>query len=89
MDNVYIVMPAYNEEENIEEVINQWYPIVEKIGNGSKLVIVNDGSKDSTLEKMLLQKSNYPFFIPLTKQNTGHGATCLFAYKYAIDNNPD
>lgn len=30
MDNVYFVMPAYNEAENIESTIQQWYPVVEK-----------------------------------------------------------
>lgn len=36
MDKIYFVLPAYNEEENIAEVIRQWYPIVEKysIGGG-------------------------------------------------------
>lgn len=28
MDLLYIVMPAYNEEENIEKVIKQWYFIL-------------------------------------------------------------
>ena len=27
MDKLYIVVPAYNEEENIEALINDWYPI--------------------------------------------------------------
>ena len=25
MDSIYVVMPAYNEEENIEAVVRQWY----------------------------------------------------------------
>ena len=29
-DCLYIVIPAYNEEENISDVINGWYPIIEK-----------------------------------------------------------
>ena len=49
MDTLYIVIPAYNEEATILSVINQWYPVVEKVGGDSRLVIVNDGSKDSTL----------------------------------------
>lgn len=28
-------MPAYNEEKNIGTVIEQWYPVVEKIGGDS------------------------------------------------------
>ena len=33
MDNLYIVMPAYNEEDNIESVVRAWYPVMfEKTG---------------------------------------------------------
>ena len=88
MDNVYIVIPAYNEEETIVSVINQWYPIVEKIGNESKLVVIDDGSKDSTFHKMQTLKNQYPHLVTITKKNTGHGPTCLFGYKYSIKNNP-
>ena len=30
MEILYIVIPAYNEETNIEQCINDWYPVVEK-----------------------------------------------------------
>lgn len=29
MNTLYIVMPAYNEEANIQQTIKDWYPIVE------------------------------------------------------------
>ncbi len=88
-DIIYFVMPAYNEEANIEEVIREWHPICEKInaeGYEAKLVIANDGSKDSTFSIMQQLQKKYPFFIPLDKPNSGHGATVLFLYHYAIDN---
>jgi glycosyltransferase involved in cell wall biosynthesis len=79
MKKLYIVIPAYNEDENIETCINDWYPIVEKHnGNGeSRLVIINDGSKDSTYEVMQKLAETRPLFIPLTKPNGGHGSTVL------------
>ena len=91
MDKLYIVIPAYNEEENIENVINDWYPVVEKIGKDSRLVIINDGSKDSTYDIMLKIKKekNLEQFEPVTKPNGGHGATILYGYHYAIDNQAD
>lgn len=89
MDNLYIVIPAYNEEENISMVINQWYPVVERISKGSRLVIVNDGSKDRTYEIMKELAKSRPQFIPLTKENGGHGATVLYAYHYALEHNAD
>ena len=52
MDKLFIVIPAYNEQDTIEDVVNDWYPVVEKIGNDSKLVIINDGSKDDTLKQL-------------------------------------
>ena len=49
-DVLYIVVPAYNEQDNIGNLINDWYPVVEKHNGAgkSRLVIVNDGSKDNT-----------------------------------------
>lgn len=84
MDKLYIIIPAYNEEENILNVINDWYPIVEKLGNDSRLVIIDDGSKDNTYSLMLKEATNRPYFQPLTKQNGGHGATVLYGYHHAI-----
>jgi glycosyltransferase involved in cell wall biosynthesis len=78
MDKLYIVIPAYNEEANIDKVIRDWYPIVEKIGNGSRLVIIDDGSKDSTYQIMKKHAETIEAFEPVTKPNGGHGATVLY-----------
>jgi len=89
MDKLYIVIPAYNEEANIDSVIKDWYPIVEKIGNGSKLVIIDDGSKDATYKIMQEYTENMEAFDPITKPNGGHGATILYGYHYAINAGAD
>jgi dolichol-phosphate mannosyltransferase len=88
-DTLYIVMPAYNEAENIGSTIKQWYPIVNKIGGDSRLLIVDDGSKDDTYAIMSELQKDFPLFIPITKVNSGHGATCIYAYNYAISNGAD
>ncbi len=91
MDKLYIVIPAYNEEANIENVIDDWYPVVEKVGGESRLIIINDGSKDNTYEIMqkLKEEKNLIMFQPMTKSNSGHGATILFGYHYAIEQGAD
>lgn len=89
MDKLYIVIPAYNEEANIQKVIADWYPVVEKAGNGSRLLIINDGSKDATYELMQKAAGELPAFEPVTKENSGHGATVLYGYKYAINAGAD
>lgn len=91
MDKLYVIVPAYNEAENIRKLIDDWYPVVEKHnGDGvSRLVIVNDGSKDNTYEIVQEYAEKLPLLLPLTKLNGGHGPTLLFGYRYAIENGAD
>ncbi|MCF0145858.1 MAG: glycosyltransferase family 2 protein [Eubacterium sp.] len=89
MDKLFLIIPAYNEQDTIGMVIDQWYPVVEKTGPDSRLVIINDGSRDNTYEIMRKYAETRPQFIPLTKPNGGHGPTVLFGYRYAIENEAD
>ena len=91
MEKLYIVIPAYNESVNIKACVNDWYPIVEahSAGGESRLVIINDGSKDDTYQILLELAKSKPLLQPLTKPNGGHGATVLFGYRYAIDKGAD
>jgi glycosyltransferase involved in cell wall biosynthesis len=89
MDKLYIVIPAYNEEENIRNIIEEWYQITENIGNGSKLVIIDDGSRDATYSIMKEEAKIRPGFEALTKPNGGHGATVLYGYHYGIEQGAD
>ena len=84
-DSLYIVIPAYNEEENIRQVVDDWYPVVDSKNGDSRLVIVNDGSKDNTLNVLNKLKEDRPKLIVLDKENGGHGSTILFGYHYALD----
>lgn len=95
METIYFVMPAYNEAENIKDTINQWYPVIDKINKSGEckavLAIANDGSKDNTYDSMVNIKAehNYVAFEPLTKANSGHGATVLYLYRYALEHGAD
>lgn len=84
-----IVMPAYNEEANIEQVARSWHTVVSGIGGGSRLVIFNDGSKDQTYNKLLSLQDELPLLTPVDKPNSGHGATVRYAYQYALDMGAD
>jgi len=88
---LYVVMPAYNEEANIEETIRSWYSVVQTHdGDGkSRLVIFNDGSKDRTLEVGCKLMEEFPLFEMKDKTNSGHGPTVITAYKYAIEKGAD
>lgn len=90
-DVLYIVIPAYNEAANIERTVAEWYPVVEAHpGDGkSRLVIVNDGSKDNTWEMLQALAADRPLMEPLTKPNGGHGPTLIYGYKHAIASGAD
>lgn len=90
-ESLYIVMPAYNEEDNIEDTVKNWYKL---LGGGksekSRLVIADYGSKDRTHEILLQMKENrYPKLEILENKNQFHGPKVLDLYKYAIDNGID
>lgn len=91
MEKLYIVIPAYNEESNIEKTIKEWYPVAEKYngGGGSRLLVVNDGSTDSTWDILCKLKESMPLLEPLKKKNGGHGSSVLHGYSYAVEKGAD
>lgn len=95
MEKIYIVMPAYNESENIKVTVEEWHEVVACLNRTgkdkieAKLVIANDGSKDNTFEIMDGLTKQHSHFIALDKPNSGHGATVLYLYRYAIENGAD
>lgn len=71
--------------------MDDWYPVIEKYNGGgeSRLVIINDGSKDDTYNILQKLSEKRPLLKPLTKSNGGHGPTVLYGYRYAIQNHAD
>ena len=89
MDKLYIIIPAYNEEATLKNVIDEWYPMVVMAGTESRLVIIDDGSKDKTLKMAENEAKNKPQLIVRSKKNSGHGATILTGYKFALEQGAD
>lgn len=83
-DALYIVIPVYNEEETIESVVSQWYSIVEQVGASSRLLVIDDGSKDGTAGLLNELGKSKPQLLIISKSNSGHGGTVLYGYQYAL-----
>ena len=93
MDKIlYIVMPVYNEEEVIEEsigiVTDRLKSLIKKkkIGKDSRLVIVDDGSKDNTLNivKKIKESNKYLVILKLA-HNRGHQIAMYCGYMESIN----
>lgn len=89
MNTLYIIIPAYNEEENITQVAKEWHEVVSSVNKESRLVIINDGSSDDTEMMLKSLKLELSQLEVVTKTNSGHGATALFGYKFALDHGAD
>ena len=84
-------MQAYNEEENIEQVIKSWYPLIEEEDRAdtSRLVVADSGSSDRTHEILMELQKNYPKLQILVDTEKQHGPKVLALYKYAIAQGAD
>jgi glycosyltransferase involved in cell wall biosynthesis len=83
-DATYVVLPAYNEATRIQPVIEE---IAEK---GYKMVIVNDGSSDNTLEVVRQSQRKYPknIFIYSHIINRGVGVAMQTGFDAVLKYNP-
>ena len=89
MDNLYLVMPAYNEAENIEDVVNSWYPLLSGKGEDSRLVVADSGSSDDTHKILTRLMEKYPKLEILSDTGKQHGPKLMALYEYAIENGAD
>ena len=78
---VLLIIPAYNEEENILKTCNN----IKKENKELDFIVINDGSKDNTLE--ILKKNDLPHINLI--HNLGIGGAVQTGYKYALEHDYD
>jgi dolichol-phosphate mannosyltransferase len=74
---VSVVIPAYNEEDNVEPCLVEVCGVMDTLGQSYEVVIVDDGSTDDTFPRLRALKSRFPqLHVVKLKANTGEtGAT--------------
>ncbi len=83
--NLIVVIPVFNEEKIISKVIEQILLGTKDIKK--KIILINDGSKDKSLEEINKYKENEDIIV-IDKPNEGHGPTLIRGYKEALKFNP-
>lgn len=70
-----LIIPCYNEGEQITATINQASRFLKKMTGENQLIIVNDGSTDSTSKRLSDLKSTFKHLLIIThSKNMGKGA---------------
>ena len=82
---VVMIIPAYNEELNIEKTVSKINKYNKKSKNQVDYIVINDGSTDKTLS--VCRKNN--FNVINLVRNLGIGGAVQTGYKYAYYNNYD
>jgi glycosyltransferase involved in cell wall biosynthesis len=88
-DVLYVVLPAYNEEENIESVVKSWYEVLDGKDEASRIVIADSGSKDKTHEILTNLQKSFPKLEVLSDTGRYHGEKVIALYDHAIKHGAD
>jgi dolichol-phosphate mannosyltransferase len=81
MSNTLVIIPTYNEIENIEAIINAVFSQKKQFD----ILVVDDSSPDGTSE--IVRKLQHEFsnlFLEVRKEKTGLGAAYIHGFKWAL-----
>lgn len=82
---ILLIIPAYNEEENILKTCNNIIIYNKKNKTNYDFIVINDGSTDNTEEILVKNHINHIKLI----HNLGIGGAVQTGYKYALEQNYD
>lgn len=82
MSNSLVIIPTYNEKENIERMIRKVF----SLPYAFHLLIIDDGSPDGTasIVKSLMQEFNGKLFLEERKGKLGLGTAYIHGFKWAL-----
>lgn len=82
MSDVLVIIPTYNEIENIEKMIDT----VMGLPDGFNLLIIDDGSPDGTADAVRRKMSVYPdrLFLETRNGKLGLGTAYIHGFKWAL-----
>lgn len=83
--NPLIIIPTYNEAENIEELLR----IIFKLQPTFHVLVVDDNSPDGTANRVEILQGEFPgqLFIEVRNQKSGLGTAYLHGFRWALKRN--
>lgn len=87
MKKISIIIPAFNEEDIVEDMVLRLKEVTDKLQYIIEVIVVDDGSKDATLSKLLKIQGTYPQLkIIQLSRNWGHQNAYNAGLDYATGN---
>lgn len=83
LTSLSIILPCYNEEENVEKVIRAADAVCQKVAEDYEILIINDGSKDRTEEIASGLTGEFPKLVVITQANKGYGGAIKKGFESA------
>jgi len=82
--NLSIVIPIYNEEENVVELHQRLKSVLDKMENKYEIILVDDGSRDNTLSLLEdIQKNDNNVVVISLRRNFGQTAAFAAGFDHA------
>ena len=82
--DLLVVMPVYNEQEAISQVISDWFAALDACKIRYALMVVDDGSRDQTPSVLQGLQEQWGLKLEVVRQkNAGHGQAILNGYQLA------
>lgn len=80
---VSIVIPVYNEEDNVLPLATRVYEIVKDLPGTNEIIFIDDGSRDQTLPRLVKIAQDIPIRIVPLRRNFGQTAAMMAGMDYA------
>ena len=86
---VSIILPTYNEKENIKAIIPKIFEVFEKNRIDGDVIVVDDNSPDGTAEEVKKLQTIYSIDLIEREKKMGIGSAYITGFKRAMKNNSD
>ena len=70
---ISVVIPVFNEQDSLPELFRRLFSVMQKLNTPYEIILINDGSKDSSLPIMLQERKNHPDTLRIIDFNGNFG----------------